>query len=186
MKSKTCFLVLASLVLLPLFSCTKEENPPISQKEISDCHHRISWDAIRTRDALIGEWKWEYVSCFWTPDKDNDDDFKGLTVEFRADQTLSVKKNGVLIQTSSWQVVSRDVNHFAIEAEPFVQQLYGRILFVTTGSNLTTVILTDATIILERKNSFNGIFLGIEKLINLTEDYYSRNLFKKTQIRMYE
>jgi hypothetical protein len=31
----------------------------------------MTWDPAKMGNHLIGEWKWEYISCFWTPEDVN-------------------------------------------------------------------------------------------------------------------
>jgi hypothetical protein len=111
-----------------LFSCVKE-NPPINQREIWDFHHKMTWDTLSTKKTLIGEWEWEYIGCFWNPDCANYNDFKGMTIEFKSDNTLHVRENGRITQTMNWKVVKGDADLFRLDADPGVFQLNGRILF---------------------------------------------------------
>jgi len=122
-------IVLILVISNILFSCNKDENPPILQGEMWDCHHERTWDSLKTKNTLIGKWEWEYVGCFWSPEDDNENEFKGLTIEFKSDNTLDVKESGNIIQTSNWKVVSGDADLFALDVDPIVTQLYGRILF---------------------------------------------------------
>ena len=94
-----------------------------------ECHQQTNWDSLTTQNELIGEWEWEYITCFETPDNANDSDFKGLTIEFKSDQSLVVRENGKITQTSSWKVVDGDVAYYALEVDPYVILLYGRMLF---------------------------------------------------------
>ena len=112
-----------------LFACSKGENPPIRQQNIWDCHHASNWDAARTEAELLGEWEWEFISCFWTPEAANGEEFEGLTVEFLTDRTLIVQEDGQTTQTATWKVIDGDADLFAVETDPVVPQLYGRILF---------------------------------------------------------
>lgn len=116
-------------ILILLLACNKEENPPISQGDMWNCHHKLTWDTLSTTKALIGKWEWEYIGCFWNPEDGNNDDFIGMTIEFKSDNTLDVKENGQLTQTSNWKVVIGDVDVYALYVDPKVNQLYGRILF---------------------------------------------------------
>lgn len=86
----------------------------------------MTWDSINTKTTLIGEWEWEHISCL---EYVSDDQYEGLTIEFKQDNTLDVKVNGQITQTSNWKVVIGDSDLFAIDVEPRVTQLYGRILF---------------------------------------------------------
>jgi len=127
MKIVNPSIVLILVISIIIFSCNK--NPPINQREIWDCHQEITWDSLKTKNTLIGKWEWEYISCYWNPEDANDSRFKGLTIEFKSDSTLDVKESGQIIQTSIWKVVNGGVDLFAIDVEPTVIQLYGRILF---------------------------------------------------------
>lgn len=93
-----------------------------------DCHRQMIWDSLKTKDALIGEWEWEYIACAWSPKGPNDDEYKGLTIEFKSDYTLNVKENGQTTQTSKWKVVDGDIGLFVLSVDPGVDQLPGRIL----------------------------------------------------------
>lgn len=77
----------------------------------------------------MGEWEWEYISCYGISPYANGEDFKGLTIEFNSDNTLDIKEDGQLSQTSRWEVISTGNDFFAIEVAPFVSQLSGVILF---------------------------------------------------------
>lgn len=128
----TCLILLITM----LFSCDKETDtlnsqykPPISQSDMWACHHKEVWDTLRTHTQLIGEWEWEYIGCFWTPEKANNEDFEGMTIEFKASNELIVKQNGEIIQESHWRIIDGDADLYALHVEPGVTQLYGRILF---------------------------------------------------------
>ena len=112
-----------------LASCDKAENQPESQINYWDCHHKMIWDEITTKETLIGEWEWEYIACYWNPEDANDHDFKGMTIEFKSDNTLSLKENGQITETSNWKVVDGDAELFELEVDPFIGQIRGRILF---------------------------------------------------------
>jgi len=129
MKISNHSIALIFTITLLLLSCNKEENPPVSQGDMWDCYHELTWDTINTKETLIGEWEWEYIGCFWNPEDANDDEFKGMTIEFKSDNTLEVKDNGQITQTSNWKVVNGDADLFALDVDPTVTQLYGRILF---------------------------------------------------------
>jgi len=128
MKVTNQLIVLLLIVLILSFACNKGENPPISQADISDCHHEMTWDSLKISNALIGEWEWEYISCFNNPEGANGDEFKGLTIEFKSGNTLNVKENGQTTQTSNWVVVNGGTNWFSIDVDPNVSQLHGQIL----------------------------------------------------------
>lgn len=129
MKISNLSIALIFTITLLVLSCNKEENPPVSQGDMWDCHHELTWDTINTKETLIGEWDWEYIGCFWNPEDANDNEFNGMTIEFKSDNTLEVKENGQITQTSIWKVVNGDADLFALDVDPTVTQLYGRILF---------------------------------------------------------
>ena len=120
--------ILFLVILSTLLACNKNENPLINQANMWDCHHKTTWDSLKIKKTLIGEWTWEYFTCSEEPDT-NKTEFKGLTIEFRPDNTLDMKKNGQTTQTSNWKVVDGDADLFAINVAPSVFQLHGQILF---------------------------------------------------------
>ena len=119
-------LIISLTLIFWLQSC---EDTPIDQSYIWNCHHEISWDLITTSNNLIGDWEWEYIECYSNIEDANKFVYKGLLIEFKSDNTLDVKVSGQIIQTSNWKLVHGDADLFAIDVDPRVPQLYGRILF---------------------------------------------------------
>ena len=122
------------LLILGLFTlllaCKKEKTSPVPYEfpiDISDCHYSQSWDSTKTHAALIGEWQWKYIQCFWTPNDANGDDYAGLEIKFKPDNTLEVRENGVLTQTASWKIQTSFDDSFEVETVPEVVLLYGHI-----------------------------------------------------------
>ena len=123
--SITLMLVISML----LMACNKKENPPISQDEMWDCHHETIWDSLLTKENLIGEWEWEFISCYTSPEDINYEAFAGMTITFKEDSTLDLKENGQITQTANWEISNRIGGLFAISVDPIVIELYGQILF---------------------------------------------------------
>ena len=115
--------------LLILISCKQKENPPVDQSDFWTCHHESTWDSLTTQNTLIGEWNWESVTCPRMIEGGSTEDYTGLSVEFKSDQTLDLKQEGVITQTSSWHLVEGQEGLFTLTIEPPVYQLNGRILF---------------------------------------------------------
>ncbi|SDM72341.1 hypothetical protein SAMN05421823_12114 [Catalinimonas alkaloidigena] len=128
MKTKPS--VLNALLLLPLLGLAcHPEDPRWSPDELWACHQAHSWDALQTRHTLLGEWIWEQRRCVWHPKEANREAFGGLHLVFKADSTLEVQENGQVLQVSRWQVVPGDAGLFALQVDPAIAQLSGRILF---------------------------------------------------------
>lgn len=128
MKSSHWIFPAFALALL-LNSCTKEENPPISIAEMWNCHNKIIWDTSNTKNSLLGEWEWEYVKCYYDPESVDYHSSKGMTVEFKSNNTVEVKTNDQEIQTSKWKVENGDGDLFEVKTDPPIPQLQGGILF---------------------------------------------------------
>lgn len=129
------FLILIIVVL----SCSKRENssnsssqvqkPPVSLGQVLQCYQKLPWDSASIHTQLIGKWNWEFISCFWTPEKANGQDFKGLTIEFKINQILEVKLNGQTTQTANWQLQKLNDGYYLMKTNPLVVQLPGKVLF---------------------------------------------------------
>lgn len=120
-------IVLILVMPIIIFACNNDRNPPVNQGEMMDCHLEMAWDSLKAKSTLIGEWEWEYIDCFWNPEG-NGSEYRGLTIEFKSDNSLDVKESGQLTQTSNWKVVGV-ADLFTIDVDPTVPQLYGTILF---------------------------------------------------------
>lgn len=153
MKISNQSLALFLILSLALLACNQEENfpdPPVSHTEMWNCYQKTSWDSLKIKNALVGEWEWEYIACAWNLKAASYDEFKELTVEFKPDNTVAVKENGQTIETSSWKVIDGDADLFALSVDTKVAPLYGRIL------------------ICDNRVVFNGSY------IDLCDNYYKR------------
>lgn len=137
MKTETLLKLWILLVLAVQISCTKDkvtetivkQEPPITLGNMLECHRMSSWDSLTVQNKLLGKWEWEYIQCYWSPERGNYKDFQGLQVEFKSNNTLQVKVNGQTSQTSEWDVVKLNDGNYSIRVNPIVLQLPGRILF---------------------------------------------------------
>lgn len=126
MKVNSQIILLFALPIL-LISCSKQK-PPHTQNEMWECHQEETWDSVKMVNALLGEWEWRYEECFWTPDQASYEKYEGLSVEFKSDQTLLVKQDGQVTQTTTWILGPSDGDLFGVETDTTVLQLYGRIV----------------------------------------------------------
>jgi hypothetical protein len=110
-------------------TCNEPASAPPAQLNLWACHRTVTRDSTATESALLGVWTWEYISCFWKTEKANGEDFKCLSIEFKADHTLIVKESGKITQTARWKIFRGDPELFVIKTEPLVPQVVGRILF---------------------------------------------------------
>lgn len=126
------------LFIAMLHSCQKsnegeeqlvQQTPPLTLDSMIKCNRQVTRDSAAVHDALIGKWKWEFISCFWKPENANGEDFKTLAVEFKTNDTVEVKVDNVITQKSSWKVRTLNDGNFSLILNPIVVQLPGRILF---------------------------------------------------------
>lgn len=110
-------------------ACNEAAAPPPAELNLLSCHRSISRDSVATESALLGVWDWEYITCFWKTEKANGEDYKCLSIEFKADHTLIVKESGKTTQTARWKIFRGDPEFFVIKTEPLVPQVVGRIQF---------------------------------------------------------
>jgi hypothetical protein len=136
---KNIIISLSSLLLyfVVLTSCEKSKDEkevvqqvtPITLDSMIRCNSQVARDSAAVHDALIGKWKWEFISCFWSTEKANGEDFKTLAVEFKTNDTVEVKVGDVVTQKSAWKVTGLSDGSFSVVTSPLVLQLPGRILF---------------------------------------------------------
>ena len=121
-------LIFGYLILpLILLSCSKEE-APVVQSPIGNCSEQVPLDSVQTSNALIGEWEWIFIDCFWWyPEQANGEKYQGLSVIFRADSTLEVVEKRQVTQTAHWEIVDGYNGFLALEVDPPVEQLHGLI-----------------------------------------------------------
>jgi hypothetical protein len=137
MKAISALLMLASFILAIQTSCKKtkstdtpqQQDPPVTLDSMLLCHNQTNSDSVATRNALIGKWHWEYISCYWYPERANNQDFKNLAIEFKQNDSLEVQLMGQVTQRSSWSIVKTNDGYFKLVVEPLVLQLPGKILF---------------------------------------------------------
>ncbi len=129
MKKGLYHIVLLFILFICMNGCEKESHlPPIDIVDIQDCHYGVLKDSITMREILLGEWNWEYVSCFWTPEKANYTENEGMVVQLYSDCTLNVNENGKITKTANWKLINIEPNYFQLETDPRIDELQGYIL----------------------------------------------------------
>lgn len=124
-------LLLIAILLSVLFVACKEvfvPRAPASLQEMWDCNEDSGLDSLALRNALVGEWEWEYVSCFWTPNEASKTSSDGVSITFEPDGSLIVYETGKLVEAATWQLGPGDSGTFEMQTNPRVNYLYGRIL----------------------------------------------------------
>ncbi|MBK8699237.1 MAG: hypothetical protein IPN29_06690 [Saprospiraceae bacterium] len=125
--------ILIFLCLVFVLSCVKNEpdipHQPITLGIFTECNFVPAHDTTYIHNHLIGKWKWYYIRCFWFPEKANGSEFKGLYLEFKADNTLVVSQNGVVTQTSSWKIEDLHAGYYGIDTQPLMYLTPGIIAF---------------------------------------------------------
>jgi hypothetical protein len=137
MKYIFCLLTVLLSITIFQFSCKKttiidtpqRPKPPIALDSMLMCYGQTSWDSATTHNALVGKWQWEYIKCYWNPEKANNEDFKNLSIEFKQNDSLEVKQNGLVTQKSSWEIIKLNDGYFKLQVNPIVYQLPGKVLF---------------------------------------------------------
>lgn len=122
------FITNIGIICLLLFNACCKEKPhvPIYLNDIYQCYNSATWDSLKVKNAVIGEWNWEYISC---ENGGNNSQFKGLSIEFKPNMDLNIKQNGKIIQTSKWLLTKgNDDFHYGINAFPLVDPMYGTFL----------------------------------------------------------
>lgn len=128
-----CILMGAFALLVP--ACKKSsgdtatpQSPPVSSDSLLQCHRAGAPDSAAVQATLTGQWSWRFIRCYWKTEEANGDDFAGLKVLFRNDQTLQVIVNGAVQQTSNWRLQRESEGYFRLITDPLVGQLTGRVV----------------------------------------------------------
>jgi hypothetical protein len=137
MKISLSILLIVVFILILQTSCEKpyvidsavKEKPPVSLDSMLQCHGQKNWDSVTIRSSLIGNWQWEFIRCYWTPEKANSKDYQNLSVEFMQNDSVIVRVNGQTTQKASWQIVRTNDGYFTLAVNPIILQLPGKILF---------------------------------------------------------
>lgn len=137
MKSYFALLIMAVSILVIQTSCKKAKSidtpklqqPPVSLSNMLQCHGETFWDSISVHNALIGQWQWKFIKCYWNPETANGEDYKTLTIEIKENDSLEVKINNQITQSSSWNVTNLNNGYYTITVNPIVPQLQGKVLF---------------------------------------------------------
>lgn len=120
-----------------LLACLKNNNnevivqsqkPPIAIDSMLRCYNKSGWDSTSIRNTLIGKWQWEFIRCFWHPEKANSEDFKTLAIEFKTNDSLTVYMGNQVTQTASWGVTKQFDGFYNLSVSTFIPQLPGNIL----------------------------------------------------------
>jgi hypothetical protein len=89
------------------------------------------------------------VYKMWNPEDANGDDFKNLTVEFKADNSVTVKENEITTQTGAWAITRLQDGYFKLSTNPQYCSCRARFTSVAIGYYLQTAIQMAAIIFLK-------------------------------------
>ncbi|HMG16579.1 MAG TPA: hypothetical protein VK590_14075 [Saprospiraceae bacterium] len=135
---KTAFKIIGFVSFLFMFSCHKDkpvDPTPIDQNEINQCYYSKSWDSLQVKNAILGVWNWEYI---WCELGGNNTQYKGMSIELKADNSINVKQNGQIVQSSKWKINKLDETHYGIYPDPGIDQMQGNFIICSDviGFNL--------------------------------------------------
>jgi len=108
-------------------SCGNDDSPPIAPDSVWDCHEEETWNIDAVNSFIVGEWEWEFISCYNSRSSANDFQHSGLVVEIKSDNTLKITSKDQLIQTSNWELSMEDDQLFRLEVNPSIAEIKGRI-----------------------------------------------------------
>jgi len=124
--------LLFCIIILTIFfnACDKYEKLENKYAKMIECHKEDSWHSLKAKDALLGEWKWDYIYCYGRAEDANGDDFKGMSIEFKPNNIVDVKMSGQVMNTSNWEISANNTNpsFFSIGTTPPITQLQGRVV----------------------------------------------------------
>lgn len=134
-KMKTMPLALLAAILL-VISCKKNteqadvsfQQPPVSVDSMQRCHNLIALDSAAIRSALLNQWNWEFIKCYWNPEDANGSEYKGLSILFKANDSLELMQNSTVIQRAHWQLSRLGDGYFKLVTNPFVIYLPGKVM----------------------------------------------------------
>lgn len=121
----------ATLLALFVFTNCKKEKETIKTTFSWDCTtDESTLDSGEVAAKLIGRWDWEYIAYAWTPQKSNETEFKGLSIDIKPDGIIDIYNNDVLTKSIKWWISSdNSVGNYRIYTEPSDQFIYGWVKF---------------------------------------------------------
>lgn len=131
MKKLGIFLLLTVLIA----SCEKEKeelwSPPYDILELWNTHRETEWDSLSTANHLVGTWELVYYVCCGEGTTLTEENFEKdlFQVRFFEDGTLEVTEKDKVTQQSEWYVKSEGFGMYGIRVTPFVNQLFGQMVF---------------------------------------------------------
>ena len=134
MKTLGIFSILLTVVLF-FSACDVAETrrkhfPEPDYSNFTQCHINGKWDSLRVDKALVGVWQYESTWCYWNHIRRFVGTHNVLLIEFKADHTLEVKKDGVIVETATWRVYNFKVpSDFRVLTTPQITLTLGMIHF---------------------------------------------------------
>lgn len=125
MKTRTPFFVLVLLFSLSFSACDPRANEPFYLRNTPDCNEGRKLDSLNTLEFLQAEWEWEYILCLNDSAGGNDEEYKGLSVEFKSDFSVDLFIDGQINQSSTWGIIASGNGTWSLDIQPDILQLYG-------------------------------------------------------------
>lgn len=123
------FIAVLSILSLFAMSCDKKDDDTIPELN-DECFWELQLDSAQVADKLVDKWKWQYafLGGKGVPEF-SDDASKGLSLEFKSDGTLLVKRKGEAPQSGTWSLRFAWEGYYNIIVSPFVNETFGVVMF---------------------------------------------------------
>lgn len=102
--------------------------PPVSIDSMVRCYNQSLPDSANLRTWLLATWQWEYIKCYWAPEKANATDFRNLSIAFKANDSVEVKTNNQITSRAAWRLSKTNDGYFTLATTPLVPQLAGKVI----------------------------------------------------------
>jgi len=127
---KRCYnLFFCVIVISVLFCSCNDDDAPFVGDELWECHSEVNWDSTAVINFLIGEFEWEYISCYESRSDANGAQNEGFVIDIKSDNTYRTTRDGQSIKSGTWTIVSAtEQDLYQFETDPYIPEAFGRIL----------------------------------------------------------
>ncbi len=103
---------------------------PINSTELSECiDEMLLKNKEEVKEIILGNWEWEFIDYYWSPQNSNGDDSKGLSMVFQEDDTVDIIRNGDIAQTATYTITEGGLGSSILKVSATLPEFGGVVSF---------------------------------------------------------
>lgn len=116
-------------VTFSLVACKKDAfNLDFTPDGFVDCYDNEGYSKEKLASAMAGNWEWQYISCYWTPEDANSEACESCELRLGEDGNFNFVEDGAVSLSGTWTLLeSFSAGYYTIQTSPSLEWALGQV-----------------------------------------------------------